>query len=229
MQDDLNNLSTECNDKGMEMNASKCNALYMIPVLRPLVLPDLQVDNHPLPVVHEAKLLGVHITDSMDWQKHVDQITSKASKCIFILIHARKFQFSIKTLLTLYVWFVRTTLEYACPVWHPGLTNQQHLKIERVQKRCLRIILGREYTHYPEALQRLNIASLYDRREQLCLRFGKSILRSPKHRDLLPPAMHQVHGRNTRRRNRLRPVLARTSRYEKTFIPYIVKRLNEQM
>ena len=45
--------ATECKDKEMYMNASPCNALFMILVLRPLVLADLQVDNHPLPVVSE--------------------------------------------------------------------------------------------------------------------------------------------------------------------------------
>ena len=130
-------------------------------------------------------------------------------------------------MLTLYQWYVRTTLEYASPVWHPGLTEHPHQKIERVQKRCVRIILGNNYTNYPEALQRLNITTLYDRREQLCLRFGRSILRSPLHRDLLPPTMWQVHGRNTRQRAQLRPVRCRTTRYQKTFVPYIVRRLNQ--
>ena len=229
MQDDLDSLVEECTDKDMETNPVKSEAMYMCPVLRPLVFPDLHLNNTPLPVVSECKLLGVHITDNMNWNKHVTEITAKATRCIFILIHARKFQFSVRTLLILYIWYIRTTLEYASPVWHPGLTTQHHQQIERVQKRCLRIILGRNYVGYREALERLNIASLFDRREQLCLRFGRSILRSPQHRDLLPPAMHQVHGRNTRHRNRLQPVRARTSRYKKTFVPYIVKRLNHEL
>ena len=229
MQRQINTLTAECKDKDMETNPIKSEGLYMCPVLRPLVLPDLHIDGTPLPVVSECKLLGVHITDNMNWKKHVSEIKSKANKCIFILIRARKFQFTVKTMLTLYIWYIRTTLEYACPVWHPGLTNQQHTELERIQKRCLRIILGNQYVSYAEALQRLNISTLYDRRERLCLRLGRSILRSPEHRDLLPPTMGQVHGRNTRRRNLLRPIRARTARYKNTFIPYIVKRLNQEM
>ena len=98
----------------------------------------------------------MHITSSMTWNKHVSEITSKALKCIFILIHARKFRFTIQTTLVLFTWYIRTTLEYAAPVWHPGLSNLQHQQIGRVQKRYVRIILGTQYTGYPEALQRLN-------------------------------------------------------------------------
>ena len=116
MQENLDSLTEECTDKDMETNPVKSEVMYMCPVLRPLVLPDLHIDNTPLPVVSECKLLGVHITNNMNWNKHVNEIISKAMKCIFILIHARKFQFSTRTLLTLYIWYIRTTLEYAAPV-----------------------------------------------------------------------------------------------------------------
>ena len=184
----------------METNPVKCEALYAIPSKRkrPIVLPDLQINGTPLPVVHQCKLLGVHINSELNWDTHVAEIIAKANRCIFILITAKQFQFSLNSLKTLYIWYIRTSLEYAAPVWHSGLTALQHAKIERVQKRCLRIILGQDYLDYEHALGRLNLASLYDRREMLTLRLGRSMLRSEDHRDLFPPTMRQVHGRNTR-------------------------------
>ena len=117
-------------------------------------------------------------------------------------------------------------MEYAAPVWHPGLTQQQHQRLESIQKRCCRIILGAEYVSYASALQRLHLSSLYDGREMLTLRFGRSLLRSPDHRDMLPPTMGQLHGRNTRNSHKLRNIRAKTERYRKSTIPYIVRRLN---
>ena len=35
---------------------------------------------------------------------------------------------------------IRSVLEYACLVWHPGLTSKLSEDTEHVQKRCLRII-----------------------------------------------------------------------------------------
>ena len=56
MQHDLDTLSTDCGEKGMEINPIKCEALYEIPELRPFVLPDLHISGTPLPVVDEVKL-----------------------------------------------------------------------------------------------------------------------------------------------------------------------------
>jgi hypothetical protein len=42
-------------------------------------------------------------------------------------------------------------LEYACPVWHPGLNKKQTSYIERIQKRCLKLIYPEH--SYSDALQ----------------------------------------------------------------------------
>ena len=214
----------------MEANPIKCQAMYSAPAKRrgPIVLPDLTIDGTPLPVVYQCKLLGVHMNSALNWNTHVSEIISKANRCIFILITAKKFRFNLKSMITLYIWYIRTSLEYAAPVWHPGLTAVQNARIERVQKRCLRIILGREYVGYEEALERLGLASLHSRREMLTLRLGRSMLRSQDHRDLFPPTMHDVHGRNTRHQRRLRTVQG-SARYKNTFIPYAVNLINQSM
>ena len=131
---------------------------------------------------------------------------------MFIIIQAKKFGFSQKTMITLYQWFIRTSMEYAAPVWHPGLTQRQHDQLERVQMRVLRIILWPNYPGYAAALAQLGLTSLRERREQLTLRLGLSMLRSPRHRGQLPPTVGQIHGRNTRHRHRLQPVRCRTER-----------------
>ena len=230
IQQNLDTLNEEVSNKNMETNPIKCESLYAIPSKRkrPITLPDLKINGTPLPVVHQCKLLGVHINSGLDWNTHIAEIIAKANRCIFILINARKFQFSLKSLVTLYTWYIRTSLEYAAPVWHPGLTAAQHNPLERIQKRCVRIILGREYTGYAEALERLGLESLYSRREMLTLRLGRSMLRSQDHRDLFPPTMRAVHGRNTRHGQRLRTVRG-SARYRATFIPYVVKMINESL
>ena len=108
---------------------------------------------------------------------------------------------------TLYLWYIRTGLEYAAPLWHSGITAQQTIRLERLQKRCLRIILGDAYITYENALRVLKCTTLEARRELLTLRFGRSLLRSEAHRHMLPPTLRNVHQRNTRYGHRLRNVL----------------------
>jgi hypothetical protein len=43
---------------------------------------------------------------------------------------------SANDIIAVYCSVNRSILEYACPVWHPGLTQAQSEDLERVQKRC---------------------------------------------------------------------------------------------
>ena len=230
MQEDINTLTDECQDKNMQFNVAKCEVMYANPTRRQtLIYPDLHLLEITIPVVQTCKLLGVQLNSQLNWNDHVVYITKKANRSMFILYRAKKFGFSFESMITLYVWFLRTVLEYACPVWHPGLNQFHHTRIERVQKRALRVILGNDYHSYDNALGRLNMTSLYERRETLTLRFGRSLLRSPVHRHLLPPTNGEVHGRRTRDQGRLRSVQARTERYRSSTIPYIVNLINRNM
>ena len=229
MQTHLNHLTSACKDLDMITNALKCEGMYACPHQRrrPITLPDLQLNGTPLPLVHEVKLLGVYLNSLLTWDTHVKHLVKKANRCIFILIRARQFGFCTKTMQTLYQWYIRTGLEYAAPVWHSSLTQGDTLKLERIQKRCFRIILGPRYVTYENALRCLNTCTLAERREKLALRFGRSLLRSPTYRHWLPPTMGAVHGRATRHRGRLQVPLCRTERYRKSTIPYLTRKLNE--
>ncbi|XP_042875153.1 uncharacterized protein LOC122255263 [Penaeus japonicus] len=224
----LNELSEGCAYAKMTPNPMKCEVLHVCPSKRPIMFPELILDNSPLPIVNHCKLLGIHINSQLNWDDHIDYIISKASRNLFILYRAKQFNLNQTVIFTLYSWFIRTILEYAAPVWHPGLTQAHHTRLERIQKRCLRIILSPNYTDYSDALNQLGCETLYLRREELTLRFGKSLLKSNEFRHLLPQYLHEIHGRETRRgRQLLQPVRCRTQRYKNSTIPYIVGQINQ--
>jgi hypothetical protein len=64
-----------------------------------------------------------------------------------------------------YCSLIRSVLEYACAVWHSGLTVSQSNEIERVQKRCLRIIFPDLL--YSEALAIARLDRLDKRRDDI--------------------------------------------------------------
>ena len=146
---------------------------------------------------------------------------------MFIIYRGKQFGFSLKTLFTLYVWFIRTSLEYAVPVWHPNLTSKQTAMLESIQKRCFRVILGHAYVNYDTALTILNTTTLEKRRIKLCYSFARKVLKSNRHRDLFPPLFNQVHGYATRRCTTLLPsVPSVRNRYTNSSVPYLVRLLN---
>ena len=146
---------------------------------------------------------------------------------MFIIYRGKQFGFSIRTLFTLYVWFIRTSLEYAVPVWHPNLTAKHTAMLESIQRRCFRIFLGHNYDNYDTALLALNTTSLEKRRIKLCYSFARKVLKSNRHRNLLPPSFNQVHGYATRRSATSFPSVPSVhSRCTNSSVPYLVRLLN---
>ncbi|KAI8496262.1 hypothetical protein Bbelb_261030 [Branchiostoma belcheri] len=92
-----------------------------------------------------------------------------------------------KDLVSVYISYIRPVMEYGAPVWHSGLSNSLSNKIEKVQRRALRIILGASFTSYSTACAQLGLPTLYARRHELTAKFAKSLEQSDQYRHLLPP------------------------------------------
>ena len=63
--------------------------------------------------------------------------------------------------------------------WGTVILNNE-IDLERVQKSALKVILKDKYGDYKSALRKLNIESLFDRRELLCLKFAKKRFKASK-------------------------------------------------
>ncbi|XP_035696826.1 NPC1-like intracellular cholesterol transporter 1 [Branchiostoma floridae] len=99
----------------------------------------------------------------------IDNMITAANQKLFLLRRLKRCGVSTEDLTTVYTAYVRPSVEYAMPVWYNSVTAAQSEKLERVQKRVCRIILGMQYTDYMSALSTLNISSLAERRERLDL------------------------------------------------------------
>ncbi|KAI8499161.1 hypothetical protein Bbelb_229250 [Branchiostoma belcheri] len=115
------------------------------------------------------------------------------------------------------------------PLWHPGLTTRQRCKIENIQRRATKIILGKNFTNYSSALKVLKLQTLEDRRVALCARFAKKVHNSDLYSHWLPEHRGNISGRVTRQNRKIDQVPARTDRYRKSSIPYFVTLLNNSV
>ena len=111
-------------------------------------------------------------------------------------------------------------------VWHSSLSDKNKRDLERVQKSALKIILKNHYTTYEEALKILNMDTLDKRREVLCMKFAKKCLRNEKMKKLFPLEIRH-HNMNTRSNSFFKVNKARTSRYQRSTIPYLQRLLND--
>ena len=166
----------------------------------------------------ETKLLGVYITSDLKWNKNMDHLIKDANRRMRILHQASKFSRNLQDLLLIYKCFIRSKLEQIASVWHSSLSKNNEDDLERVQKSALKVILKDKYIDYKSALQQLNIESLFDRRESLCLKFARKGLKLDQFKKMFPiqRPLHNMEKRNT---DKFLVNSARTERYFKSSIP----------
>lgn len=107
----------------------------------------------------------------------------------------------------MYTSKISPVLEYACAVWHPGLTGYLSDEIERVQVRAFKIMLPA--MDYSEALAFYKLSTLKERRINICKSFF-SAMEKPSHRlhHLLPP--QKINSRSLRQCSKYRALKTKT-------------------
>ena len=124
------------------------------------------------------------------------------------------------SLKTIYILFVRSQLEQSAVVWSSSLKEHNKADLERVQRSALKIILGPKYESYRKALVTLNLETLEERREYLCLKFAQKCTK-------MFPLNRKNHHMDTRNREKYLVQFANTERLRKSFIIYMQKLLNQ--
>ena len=116
----------------------------------------------------------------------------------------------------MYTSIVRSVIEYTSELWHPGLTKEQSMKIERIQKRALRIIYPE--LHYSEALVESKLQTLEVRREQACKKLCRDMWITHKLNRLIPGIKSTSY--ELRNPDVLSKPKLRTQRAERSLINY---------
>ena len=113
------------------------------------------------------------ITSDLKWELNTQNIVKKSNARMQLLRRVASFGLPENELVNVYILFIRSLLEQSAVVWHSSLTQENIQDLERVQKSALRVILGERYKSYKKSLDTLELETLKDRREQLCLNFAK--------------------------------------------------------
>ena len=154
----------------------------------------LSVNDNNLEVVEETKLLGTVLTNNLSWNRNTEELVKRGFRRMNLLFKAAKFTNSKEDLKAIYLTYIRSIIEQSSVVWHSSLTKRNINDLERVQKAAAKVIMGKNYTTYKNALQFLRIDNLDKRREKLCLSFAKNCLKNEKVKDMFPlhKSKHQM-------------------------------------
>ena len=179
-------------------------------------LPRVCIDGTPIKTIQSTKLLGLTINDTLTWNDHIEELVKKASKKLYFLIQLKRAHVPTSDLVTYFCACIRSTLDYACPVFHHSLPMYQQVELERVQRRALSCIFPR--VHYSDALQLAGLESIRAHQGKLTEHLFKSIVNDPRSKitSLLPPAVSISH--ELRRQRRFATPLVKTNRFANSFI-----------
>ena len=98
-------------------------------------------------------------------------------------------------------------------------------KIEKVQKTAVFIILGKHgHKDYFCNLAMLELDTLQNRREELCVKFARKLLKHPVHRQIFTTTESC-----TRNGKRVVVPASRTVRYERSSIPSLARLINDKL
>ena len=123
------------------MNVTKTKEFIISFVKDPKLMDRLTVNSLPLESINTTKLLGVHLSSDLKWSTHVEAVCAKASRRLFALRSLKRSGILPRDLRSVYSYFIRPVLGYACPVWHTSLPHKLSDQLEHIQRRALRIIV----------------------------------------------------------------------------------------
>ena len=166
LQDALSSLIKWCDLNSMNINANKTREMVVCFDKNVAVsdLPALKCGSDVIQRVMSFTLLGlgIYFNSELTWKDHVEYILKKVAKRIYFIHLLKRSGVNVLDIVTVYCSIIRSILEYASPVWHPGLTKAESTNIENVQVRCLKIIFPS--VTYSEALFITGLERLSDRR-----------------------------------------------------------------
>ena len=164
------------------------------------------------------------MTYVLQWNAHIDNTISKVSRRIYFLVQLERANGESKNLVKFYITCIRSAVEYCWVVLLYSLPDYNHVRLERVQIRCLSIIYRQ--ASYEEALKKTGLLKLKLSRENLVVKLFKFIMSNeqPQLYCLLPNQRQCSY--NLRKENPFILPRFNTNRNKNTFILANIYKLN---
>jgi hypothetical protein len=145
LQPYLDSLSDYFNSLNLPLSPDKCTVTLLTPDTKEYKThPHLIIDNHPLKLATNPKVLGVKFDPMFNFSHHIQSAAAKASRAVNAMkaLSGTDWGQSTETLLVTFKALVRPRLEYAAPVWAPVASETSIRRLQTVQNAALRVATG---------------------------------------------------------------------------------------
>ena len=222
----LNEINEWTENQKMKINETKTKSMIFNFTNNFQFTTRLTLKNQKIEVLKSTKLLGTIISDDLKWDLNTRNLVKKANARMELLRRVSSFNPPLEDLKIVYFLFVRSILEQSATVWHSSLTKENSDDIERIQKSAVKIMLGDKYCGYKKSLEKLDIDTLKDRREQLCLKFALKASKNLKTKHMFPEN-EKLHAMQMRKPERFKVDHAKTERLKNSSIIFMQHLLNK--
>ena len=103
-----------------------------------------------IPISDTVKILGVHIDSNLTFDTHITTICKKAARHLKAIRRVSKY-LDEPCRKSLYHAFILSHFNYCCIVWH-HCDSASAIKVEKIQKRALRVIMNDYESSYQDLL-----------------------------------------------------------------------------
>ena len=183
LQNNLNKIEKWTVENGFKFSMTKTNCVHLCQEHRLHLDPALKLYNNPIPIVDQAKFLGVIFDKKLSFIPHINTCTlklkcQKALNVLKLLSHS-DWGGDKKSLLNLYRSLIRSKLDYICIIY--GSARKSYLKkLDTIHHQGLLLALGAFRSSPVQSLySEAQEPSLYDRRKKLSLQYVTKLASNP--------------------------------------------------
>jgi hypothetical protein len=225
---DLTRLSTWASKWLVTFNATKTVFLQVTRKVNQAPKPILTLNGVAIKEVQTHKHLGLTFNTNLNWNDHIDNLVSKANRCIGLLRRINR-DVPRECLEILYKSMIRPILEY-CDIVYDGTTDTHLKRLEATQRQAaITCASAYKHTSHETLLDELNWAPLSIRRKHHRLNLMYKIQHglSPNYlTNLCPPLTRDRTEYNLRTGMNISAPLQRTTTYQKSFFPQTISDWN---
>ena len=175
MQPTVTQFSEWSQMNGMKLNPVKCTRMEISFMRDPPTIVPIRLQNCVIDCVDTVKLLGITIQKDLKWDSHIADLVKRANRKLYMLRLLKRHHLPIPDMIAIFHGYIRPILEYGVPVWSGAINKEQIATLERIQKRALRIIFGRDYTTYDQYCSRMNFNTWKKGESCFACPFSKSL------------------------------------------------------
>ena len=166
-------------DNFMKANPAKFQAMLLGRDFKQMTI---NVEGNTIEMISSVKLLGIHIDNKLSFNEHISKLCKKSANQINVMKRLAR-HLDYDCMLKVYDCFFLSNFNY-CPLAYNSQYMVNDNKIEKLNKRMLRVVCNDRISSYSDLLSRVNRPTMYVNRKKLLAEQVFKIIH-----DLSPPIL----------------------------------------